>query len=636
MSYATINPYTGETVATFPEATDAEVANALDRADAAFHEWRKTSFAHRAAVLQKAADLLRRDADEHARILTLEMGKLFAEAKAEVELSAKIFEYYVRNAEKLLAPEKLPVLDPEEGEAVLVHEPLGILLAIEPWNFPYYQIARILAPQLSAGNVLILKHASNVPQAAARFEKLMAEAGLLAGGFTNLYATRDQINTIINDPRVHGVALTGSEAAGAVVAAEAGKALKKSTMELGGADAFVVLKDADLDKTIDWAVFGRHWNGGQVCVSSKRMIVVDEVYDKFMEGYKKGVAKLVAGDPMDPATTLAPLSSQKAADDLKVQIAAAIAHGAKAEEVGPAVPNKGAFVQPTILTGMDGDNPARLWEFFGPVSMIFRARDEVDAIRIATTRPSGWRLGLHQGREARFRRRQPDRYGHGLRQPPDQGRGGSALRRDQALGLRARAPRPRAEGIRQPQADRRGEDRRPFLSPSRHRNSTQAMAGPRNGAGRFMSCARPECGTGCRLFLNFINKQSLVENSPDLLWPARAALPALHTGYAFFREGLSQFRDGGPQKRCRRDPKQAFFPQSRAGEGPPQRRRKTHGHGYVCPVSGRDGIAFQGALRQLHQRHLQGAERRALFRQHHAAHRREDLRMRPLGRERRE
>uniref|UniRef100_UPI003FA23B9D aldehyde dehydrogenase family protein n=1 Tax=Paenirhodobacter enshiensis TaxID=1105367 RepID=UPI003FA23B9D len=297
MSYATINPYTGETVATFPEATDAEVANALDRADAAFHEWRKTSFAHRAAVLQKAADLLRRDADEHARILTLEMGKLFAEAKAEVELSAKIFEYYVRNAEKLLAPEKLPVLDPEEGEAVLVHEPLGILLAIEPWNFPYYQIARILAPQLSAGNVLILKHASNVPQAAARFEKLMAEAGLLAGGFTNLYATRDQINTIINDPRVHGVALTGSEAAGAVVAAEAGKALKKSTMELGGADAFVVLKDADLDKTIDWAVFGRHWNGGQVCVSSTRMIVVDEVYDKFVVGYKKGVAKLVAGEP---------------------------------------------------------------------------------------------------------------------------------------------------------------------------------------------------------------------------------------------------------------------------------------------------------------------------------------------------
>lgn len=389
MSYQTVNPYTGETVATFPDATDAEVSAILDRADAAFHAWRKTPIADRVKVLQKAADLLRRDADEHAKILTLEMGKLFAEAKAEVELSAKIFEYYVRNAEKLLAPEKLPVLDPAEGDAVLVHDPLGILLAVEPWNFPYYQIARILAPQLSAGNVLILKHASNVPQAAARFEKLMHEAGLLAGGFTNVYATRDQINQIINDPRVHGVALTGSEAAGSVVAAEAGKALKKSTMELGGADAFVVLKDADLKKTIDWAVFGRHWNGGQVCVSSKRMIVVDEVYDEFLDGYKKGVAKLIAGDPMDPATTLAPLSSQKAADDIKVQIRKAIEHGAHAEEVGPAVPNKGAFVQPTILTNMTDDNPARYWEFFGPVSMLFRAKDEADAVRIANDSPFG-------------------------------------------------------------------------------------------------------------------------------------------------------------------------------------------------------------------------------------------------------
>lgn len=389
MSYATINPYSGELVASFPDATDAEVSQALDKADAAFKKWRDTPIPERVKVLQKAADLLRADADGFARILTLEMGKLFAEAQAEVELSAKIFEYYVRNAEKLLAPEKLPVLDPAEGDAVLVHEPLGVLLAIEPWNFPYYQIARILAPQLSAGNVLILKHASNVPQSAAAFEKLMHDAGLLEGGFTNLYPTRDQINTIINDPRVHGVALTGSEAAGAIVAAEAGKALKKSTMELGGADAFVVLKDADLKKTIDWAVFGRHWNGGQVCVSSKRMIVVDEVYDEFIDGYRKGVAKLVAGDPMDPATTLAPLSSQKAADDVKAQIRKAIELGAKAEEVGPAVPNKGAFVQPTILTDLAEDNEARYWEFFGPVSMLFRAKDEDDAVRIANDSPFG-------------------------------------------------------------------------------------------------------------------------------------------------------------------------------------------------------------------------------------------------------
>ncbi|PRX05926.1 UNVERIFIED_ORG: succinate-semialdehyde dehydrogenase/glutarate-semialdehyde dehydrogenase [Martelella mediterranea] len=389
MAYATINPFTEETVATFPDATDDAVRAALDTAHETFLKWRETSFAERARILQKAADILRRDADDLAGLLTLEMGKLTAEAKAEVELSAKIFEYYVENAERLLAPEELPVKDPAEGKATLVHEPLGILLAIEPWNFPYYQIARILAPQLSAGNVLILKHASNVPQSAAAFARLMDEAGLPEGGFTNLYATRSQIEMIINDPRVHGVALTGSEAAGAVVAAQAGKALKKSTMELGGADAFVVLEDADMKKTVDWAVFGRHWNGGQVCVSSKRMIVVDAVYDAFLEQYRKGVAKLVAGDPSDPKTTLAPLSSKKAAEDVKEQIRKAVAAGAKAEQVGPPVPNHGAFVQPTLLTDVGEDNPARYWEFFGPVSMIFRAKDEEDAIRIANDSPFG-------------------------------------------------------------------------------------------------------------------------------------------------------------------------------------------------------------------------------------------------------
>jgi succinate-semialdehyde dehydrogenase / glutarate-semialdehyde dehydrogenase len=389
MSYATISPYTGDTLATFPDASDAEVDTALDKADAAFKAWRQTSFAERGRILQNAADLLRRDGDAYAKLLTLEMGKLFGEAKAEVELSARIFEYYVRHAEALLAPETLPVLDPAEGKAVLVCEPLGVLLAIEPWNFPYYQIARILAPQLSAGNTLILKHASNVPQSAAAFEKLMAEAGLPEGCFKNLYATRDQVNRIINDPRVHGVALTGSEGAGALVAAEAGRALKKSTMELGGADAFLVLADADLQKTIDWAVFGRHWNGGQVCVSSKRMIIVDAVYDAFLAGYRKGVAGLVAGDPFDANTTLAPLSSQKAADEIKEQIRKAVALGAKAEEVGPPVPNQGAFVQPTILTELGHDNPARHWEFFGPVSMLFRAKDEDDAVRIANDSPFG-------------------------------------------------------------------------------------------------------------------------------------------------------------------------------------------------------------------------------------------------------
>ncbi len=389
MSYATINPYTGELLKSFPDATDTEVDAAVTQAHEAFLSWKETPFATRAKVMQKAADLLRRDCPRYAKLLTLEMGKVLAEAKAEVELSAQILEYYAKYAEKLLAPETLPVSNPAEGRAVLVHEPLGVLLCIEPWNFPYYQIARIIAPQLSAGNTMLLKHASNVPQSAAAFEALMLEAGLPKGAFTNLYATRSQIARIIADPRVCGVALTGSEGAGGDVAAQAGKALKKSTLELGGADAFVVLADADLEKTVKWAVFGRHWNGGQVCVSSKRMILVDAIYDKFLAAYTQGVAALKAGDPMDPATTLAPLSSQKAADELKEKIRQAVAHGATATEVGPKVPSRGAFVQPTILTNVTPDNPAYAQEMFGPVSMILRAKDEDDAVRIANDSPFG-------------------------------------------------------------------------------------------------------------------------------------------------------------------------------------------------------------------------------------------------------
>ncbi|BHD75851.1 MULTISPECIES: NAD-dependent succinate-semialdehyde dehydrogenase [Enterobacterales] len=389
MAYETRNPYTGELLEAYPDATDTEVNQAIENAHAAFLLWKETEFAERACVMHSAATILRRDVDFFAKLLTVEMGKLVSEAKAEIALSADIFDYYANNAEALLAPEKLPVADPDEGDAVLSAEPLGVLLAIEPWNFPFYQVARIAAPQLSAGNTMLLKHASNVPQAAAAFEKLMLEAGLPQGAFKNLYATRSQIETIINDPRVHGVALTGSEGAGSIVASQAGKALKKSTLELGGADAFVVLADAEMEKTINWAVFGRHWNGGQVCVSSKRMIVVDDVYDQFFEGYTAGVAKLRAGDPADPTTTLAPLSSEAAANEIKDKIRQAVFYGATATEVGPKVPSSGAFVQPTILTNLSEDNPARYWEFFGPVSMLFRAKDEVDAIRIANDSPFG-------------------------------------------------------------------------------------------------------------------------------------------------------------------------------------------------------------------------------------------------------
>ena len=383
MPYSTVNPYTGELLATFANATDEEISQAITQADQTFQEWKLSSFQTRREILQRAADLLRSNVDYYAKFLTLEMGKIFAEAKAEVELSAQIFEYYVKYAEKLLQDEPLQVADPATGNAVLIHEPLGVLLAVEPWNFPYYQIARIIAPQLSAGNTILLKHASNVPQCAQVFEKLMLEAGLPNGAFINLFLSHDKVETVLKDPRVHGVALTGSEGAGSAIAALAGKYMKKSTLELGGADAFIVLADADLDKTVNWAVFGRHWNAGQVCVSSKRMIIDASIYDEFLAKYIAQVELLKAGDPMDPATQLAPLSSQKAADDVRKQIDNAIAHGATAIEVGDPVPSQGAFVQPTILTDIDASNPAYYEEFFGPVSMLFKAENEADAVRIA-------------------------------------------------------------------------------------------------------------------------------------------------------------------------------------------------------------------------------------------------------------
>lgn len=388
MAYATTNPFTNDVVKTFPEATDQDVQAALSAGHSAYENWRETSFAQRSELMSKAGAILRRDIDKYARLATLEMGKLFAEAKAEVILSAEILEYYAKHAEALLKDEPLEVAKPEDGKATMVHEPQGIVLAIEPWNFPFYQVVRIVAPQLSAGNAVILKHASNLPQCAAIMEELMLEAGAPKGLFQNLYTARPHTEMILSDARVCGVALTGSEGAGAIVAGIAGKSLKKATMELGGADAFIVLDDADLEKAVQWAVFGRHWNAGQVCVSAKRMIVADALYDRFVALYKEGVAALKAGDPMDPATTLAPLSSQGAADDLAEQVRKAQEEGAKVEVIGAPVPKEGAFFQPVLLTNLE-NSEARHWEFFGPVTQLYRAKDEDDAIRIANDSPFG-------------------------------------------------------------------------------------------------------------------------------------------------------------------------------------------------------------------------------------------------------
>jgi len=385
MAYATVNPYTGELVTTFPEATDAQIEAALAAGQAAFLRWRETSHAERAEKLRNLAAILRRDCAKHAALITLEMGKITAESKAEIETSAGIAEYFAAHAEKFLQPAKLRGAGKDDGEAMLLHQPLGALLAIEPWNFPYYQVMRVFAPQAAAGNVLLLKHASNVPQCAAAFADAAREAGFPEGVFQTVYATREQLSAIIKDDRIKGVALTGSAKAGAIVAAEAGVALKKITLELGGSDALIVLEDADLDKAVPGAIIGRHRNAGQICVASKRVIVAAPLYDEFLARYKQGVAALKAGDPADSRTTLAPLCSQKAADRLQDQLSQAAAHGARIEELGAKVPAKGAFVQPVVLTDIKAGNPVLQWELFGPATMIFRAENEADAIRIANS-----------------------------------------------------------------------------------------------------------------------------------------------------------------------------------------------------------------------------------------------------------
>ena len=290
MVYQTINPYTEEVVKIFPSHTDAEIESIVAQAEKTYAtDWSLRPLAARKAVLKKAASILREQIDEFAKPITLEMGKLFREAQGEVTLSANILEYYADNAEKFLAPERLPV---KEGEAVIENAPLGVLFCIEPWNYPYYQLARVAGPNLMLGNTVISKHAPNVPQCAQAFEKLLLDAGAPVGTWTNVFMTNEQSAKVIADSRIRGVALTGSERAGSAVASEAGQALKKSTMELGGSDPFIVLDDADLDAAVKWGVVGRMQNTGQACVAAKRFIIQDSVADTFLNRFQNELKKL--------------------------------------------------------------------------------------------------------------------------------------------------------------------------------------------------------------------------------------------------------------------------------------------------------------------------------------------------------
>lgn len=380
MTYQSVNPYDGELLATFDELTDAQLETALATATTCFESWRQTTFAARTAVAAKAAAILRARVDDFARPVTLEMGKRIAEARAEVVLSADIIDYYAENAERFLAPRQL---EPSSGEATVESVPLGVLFGVEPWNFPYYQLARFAAPNLMAGNVVMVKHASNVPQCAIAFEKLWLEAGAPPGAYTNLLISFDQVTRVIDDRRVKGVALTGSGEAGKVIAGRAGQNLKKSTMELGGSDAFIVLEDADLHETVKWAVWAKMNNTGQCCVAAKRFIVVEELADRFLEEFQSALMALEPGDPMEAATTLAPLSTEAALTRLLDQVERAVAEGATVVMGGKRLDRPGAFMQPTILTDIKPGNPAFREEFFGPVALFFRVDDEDEAVALA-------------------------------------------------------------------------------------------------------------------------------------------------------------------------------------------------------------------------------------------------------------
>jgi succinate-semialdehyde dehydrogenase/glutarate-semialdehyde dehydrogenase len=401
MSYQSINPYDGRTLQIFEELTDAQLETAIQTAANCFESWRKTSFAERATVVAKAASIMHKRVDDFARPVTLEMGKHFAEARGEVVLSADIIEYYAKNAERFLAPE---ILKPSSGEAEIVSSPFGVLFGVQPWNFPYYQLARFAAPNLMAGNVVMVKHAGCVPQCAIAFEKLWLEAGAPAGAYTNLLISHDQVNQVIDDPRIKGVALTGGVDAAKRVASRAGQNVKKTTMELGGSDAFIVLDDADLDKTVAWAVWAKMNNTGQCCVAGKRFIVVEALADRFLEKFQTALAALKPGDPMDTATTLGPLSTESALVQLLAQVDEAVAKGGKLVMGGKRIDRPGAFMQPTILTNIKPGNPAFREEFFGPVALFFPVKNEDEAVALANDSDFGLGGAVFTKDEARGKR----------------------------------------------------------------------------------------------------------------------------------------------------------------------------------------------------------------------------------------
>ncbi len=385
-TYAVVNPATGETVKEYEEISDDALRGAIDRCDQASKTWPgSTSVADRAALVRKVAELHSERREQLAEIIVREMGKPIEQALMEVDFAAMIYEFYADNAESLMADEPIELMG-GEGTAIIRRSPFGVLLGIMPWNFPYYQVSRFAGPNLVIGNTILLKHAPQCPESAEAMQKIFDDAGAPEGVYENVYATNEQIEWVLADPRVHGVSVTGSERAGAAVAEIAGRNLKKVVLELGGSDPFILLGTDDLDEAVTAAAEARLDNTGQSCNAAKRFIVVDELYDDFLEKFREKLEAAKPGDPTSEDTEVGPLSSQTAADRLEEQVAKAVANGAEVLVGGK---RDGNYFEPTILTGIKPGDEASQEEFFGPVAQVYKVGSEEEAVALANQTPFG-------------------------------------------------------------------------------------------------------------------------------------------------------------------------------------------------------------------------------------------------------
>jgi succinate-semialdehyde dehydrogenase / glutarate-semialdehyde dehydrogenase len=385
--YQVVNPATGVTESEFESATDAEVSSAVERSDAAYAAWSRTPIKERAAIINRVADLYDERKVELAALITREMGKTTGDAVGEVEFVVDIYRYYADNAEALLADQQLDAST--GGNAWIRKAPIGPLLGIMPWNYPYYQVARFSAPNLMVGNTILLKHAPQCPESALAMQQVFHDAGLPVDAYINLFATNDQAADIIADPRVRGVSVTGSERAGTAVAALAGQHLKKVVLELGGSDPFIVLDAPDIEKVAKEGVFARMENAGQACNAAKRFIVAEGIYDEFVEKFTAEMASLTTGDPTDPATSYGPLVSEQAVLGLMAQIEDAVSKGATVRTGGKRPEGPGAFIEATVLTDVTPEMRAFREELFGPVAVIYKVKDAEEAVTLANDTPFG-------------------------------------------------------------------------------------------------------------------------------------------------------------------------------------------------------------------------------------------------------